>query len=123
MGPPDYAPAIAGVIERIVQNPSLYWDSLRLLDGILFDFVATGRDPSGEGLAAIGDPSSLPQLLKAAKNLVSVACGAANVPRHPFWVHLGDGSIDPASAAGGPVDDGDRLARQGGASGDESPPG
>jgi hypothetical protein len=82
---PDYAGDIAEILERIVAQPMMYWEAVRLLDAILFGKMVFGRPvergelPRPEGSADPGD------IYKAAKNLIALACDAAGIDRRPFW--------------------------------------
>jgi hypothetical protein len=82
---PDYAGEIAEILERVVAQPMMYWEAVRLLDAILFGNMVFGRPvqsgdlPRPEGSA---DPADI---YKAAKNLIVLACDAAGIDRRPFW--------------------------------------
>jgi hypothetical protein len=88
--PPPYATSIVGLLERVLANPMLYWHSVRLLDAMLFDALVPKRVPTVADIPYIAESMPVDDVVKAAKNYISVVCNAAGVSRGPFWFEIRD---------------------------------
>jgi hypothetical protein len=83
--PPDYATAVAGLLERVVACPMMYWDAVRILDAHLFGHVVFARIAQKGDLPWPDSGADPADAYKAAKNLIALACEAAGIDRRPFW--------------------------------------
>jgi hypothetical protein len=103
---PPYATSIAGLLERVVANPMLYWHGVRVLDAMLFDTLVPKRVSTLADIPYIGESVPVDDVVKAAKNYISVVCNAAGVSRSPFWFEIRNDQVSVNAA-----DDADQSGR------------
>jgi hypothetical protein len=82
---PDYSADVAGLLERVVAHPMMYWDAVRILEAHLFGHVVFGRQAQKGDLPRPDYGADPADAYKAAKNMIVLICDAAGVDRRPFW--------------------------------------
>jgi hypothetical protein len=86
INPPDYTSTINGLLKRIIDNPLQYFDGLKALELILFDFIIPQQKLDLKLVPLISENSDIEGALKIAKNFITVACDSANIDKMQFWV-------------------------------------
>jgi hypothetical protein len=86
--PPEYSSTIQGLLERIIKSSMAYFDGLRALDLILFDYIVRQAPFDLKTLPMFTEHVPTEEAIKIAKNFIVAACDSAKINREPFWVSL-----------------------------------